>query len=967
MNKINQVSNFLFVIFLFLQAIPVKAQIVPDNTLDTKVNQLNNVSEITGGQTRGNNLFHSFEGFSVGRGNEAFFNNAESISNIFSRVTGGSTSDIDGVISANGSANLFLVNPAGIVFGQNVRLDINGSFAATTADEIKFPDANFSAVDTDTVNLSVNFPIGLGLGSQPKNISIKGSQNNAVLEVPSFRIVPNFIDSLKVDPGKNISLIGGNINFDGGGILAPGGRIDLISLKADQQIDFTKLGDWFTVDNDNTLQYSDISLNNAAYLDVSDEVAGNIILRGQDIYINDGSVVLANTSLPTNNSIDISASGLLELKGSSGQEDINLTSLGEINDIVRESRSGTNKIEGRGNYYSISLIAADVLSGSDGVGNDINISANKINVIDGAEIRTVNFSPSTTRIAGGDIQIISQDLKVEGTNVSDNLLPSFITSTNGISKFGNTGNINISSGTIRILRGAGIKVDAFGFGDIGSLSIEADYLVIRGFRKSRFDSQSPLLNRSGLITSASNEGIDAEKSGLINIDVNTLEILEGGGIGSNSFGRNSAGEINIKAKKINLVGLSNNVDSVPTSISATVLRDSNITIPSTINENSSEAGIIRLDTDQLQILEGASIEANSNSGNSGSIVINAKNIEFDGTRKTDGEFTGGLSTSTAPQANGIGGDILINTDTLKIFDGSIIRAISLGSGDAGNIDINAEEIEISGVDRFAEDPVATERVSKINTGSLNTNGGNLTIKSRSVKLDDFGQIQATSVTGDRGGNIVVDTNSLSLFNQSNITASAGGQGNGGNVTIDAEVLVGLDNSDITANAIAGMGGNIDLSSDYIFGLESRNELTSFSDITASSELGIDGTVTVNSPDTNLIEEILVAAKDFGYIIETPIPGSSCLNKQQERIQLVDLGEGIAESPYDPLFDDEDLVEPSSSPVRQTDSNISYDWHPGDPIIEANAVRTLPNGDKYFVAVKSQQPHELPPALCSKAE
>jgi len=112
---------------------PASAEVTSDGTVNTQVTENGNTAEITGGETRGDNLFHSFEDFSVETGNEAFFNNADSISDIFSRVTGGSVSDINGAIRANGSANLFLINPAGIIFGKNASLDIGGSFYGSSA------------------------------------------------------------------------------------------------------------------------------------------------------------------------------------------------------------------------------------------------------------------------------------------------------------------------------------------------------------------------------------------------------------------------------------------------------------------------------------------------------------------------------------------------------------------------------------------------------------------------------------------------------------------------------------------------------------------------------------------------------------------------------------------------------------------------------------------------------------------
>jgi len=296
--RINLSLRILFFTYVFFSiSKTVTAQIVPDNTINTQVEQSGNTTEITGGETRGGNLFHSFQDFSIQTGNEALFNNADSISNVFSRVTGGNISNIDGLIRANGNANLFFINPSGVIFGENTRLDIGGSFLTTTAETVDFPEGRFSAVEPEESILSIDFPVGLGFGSDPGNIEVQGQQNNVSIEIPSFKInTEDLPQGIEVNRGKSISLIGGNINFRGGGLQAPGGNIQLASINDGENINFLASENWFNIDLSNISQFDDIIFKNAAYVDVSDNMAGNIFLSGAKIILDDGSVVLANTN-----------------------------------------------------------------------------------------------------------------------------------------------------------------------------------------------------------------------------------------------------------------------------------------------------------------------------------------------------------------------------------------------------------------------------------------------------------------------------------------------------------------------------------------------------------------------------------------------------------------------------------------------------------------------------------------------
>ncbi|MBW4457094.1 MAG: filamentous hemagglutinin N-terminal domain-containing protein [Nostoc indistinguendum CM1-VF10] len=183
------------------------AQIVPDASVGnmSNVTQISNDLSVIGGGTQvRNSLFHSFSQLSVPTGNRAYFNNPLGIENIFTRVTGNNISNIDGLIRTNGTANLFLVNPNGIVFGSNARLDVGGSFAATTASGLKFADGNgFNAINPQTPPLSI---------IQTQGLQYRESQPGATITT---------IGNLKV--GQDLTFVADKIDLQGkvqvGGVL----------------------------------------------------------------------------------------------------------------------------------------------------------------------------------------------------------------------------------------------------------------------------------------------------------------------------------------------------------------------------------------------------------------------------------------------------------------------------------------------------------------------------------------------------------------------------------------------------------------------------------------------------------------------------------------------------------------------------------------------------------------------------
>ncbi len=186
----------------FSFALPAQGQITPDNSLGQEASRLNQnqiingarFDEIDGGATRGSNLFHSFSEFNINEGQRVYFANPTGVENILTRVTGGNASNIFGTLGVAGAANLFLINPAGIVFGHNAQLNVHGSFVGTTADGVQFANQElFSATNPQTPSLlTVGVPIGLQYGS-----------NSGGIQVQSV--------SLKVPDGQTLILAGGTV------------------------------------------------------------------------------------------------------------------------------------------------------------------------------------------------------------------------------------------------------------------------------------------------------------------------------------------------------------------------------------------------------------------------------------------------------------------------------------------------------------------------------------------------------------------------------------------------------------------------------------------------------------------------------------------------------------------------------------------------------------------------------------
>ncbi|MDJ0531224.1 MAG: filamentous hemagglutinin N-terminal domain-containing protein [Xenococcaceae cyanobacterium MO_207.B15] len=622
--------------YYLLATIPTKAQITPDGTVPTRVETTDNQNfTITGGERAGNNLFHSFEKFSVPKGGEAYFNNASTIENIFSRVTGDYSSNIDGLIKTNPSANLFLINPNGIIFGENAQLDVGGSFLATTADSINFSDSQFSATDTQTEPLlSINVPIGLQFGERPGRIV------NRAIEIGSDRL-PN---RLAVKLGKTLALVGGDVEIDGGGLRAPGGRIELGSVGSFSFVDLALIDEGLVLGYEQVQEFQNIRLLSGAFVDTTDLSenlpSGNIQLYGRAIKITDS--ILGGTNYAT-------------------------TSGGTL--LIKAAES-----------FSINSSVLITSTFSSGTAGHIEIETKQLLVSDGLGIST----SSNDEGKGGNLTINAED-SVEV--IGNNFLTLLSTRAN---QNGNAGNINITTGKLILKDGGQISSSTFLEGDGGNVTVYASESVEISGQGEGFNEES-----SGLFAQTTRRSVPATGDGG-NITVNTrsLSIRDGGriSVGAVDGSEGAAGSLTINAQDITLDRGSlaaetraGSQGNITINNADTLLLGNNSEITTNATE-SATGGNITIDSEGIALLDNSKITANAVEGRGGNIVIT-----------TQGLFQEPGSEITADSELDIDGTITINSPDVDPTSGII---------ELPNVPIDADAILAQNLCKFEDNKIA---------------------------------------------------------------------------------------------------------------------------------------------------------------------------------------------------------------------------------------------------------------------
>ncbi len=622
------------ILFLTIPTALVEAQITPDESLSTQTEQQGeNRLNINGGEREGNNLFHSFQEFSVPEGLEAVFENAPDIENIFTRITGEEASAINGILRTQGGANFFLVNPNGIVFGENAQLNVGGSFIATTASSVQFEDGTeFIANDAqEKPILTVSVPIGLQFERNNGAITVNGTGNQIDTESLSQPTnIDTSLSELEVNLGKTLALIGNNINLTGGILTTEGGQIEIGSV-SNGSVRFENFEPGLNFDYNQVTRFENVQLGQQALVNASGIGSGSVQVNGANVTLADGSkILLQNQGETQPGNLQINATDSLTLQGKNPT--------GEVGSGIQAETIGSGKA------------------------SDLSVNTQRLVLRDGARIGSNTYSEAS----GGNIVINASDF-VQIVENSANIINASTYAS------GDAGSINLSTNQLKITDGGGISSSTLGSGSGGNLSVEAENIELIG-SLSEPDSLSAIS-----AVSFSPKG----NAGEITVNAETLRIIDGGAVSTSSIGDGTAGDVTVNAS--NSIEISGQTDAFSSSISSAVITegDPDFRIQRGIPEiPGGSSGNVAINTSLLQVNQGGEISVeNGGTGNAGTLFINADKINLNA-----------FGNIIAATASGQGGNINIYADSLQLDENSSVTATAENNGDGGNITINTTSL-----------------------------------------------------------------------------------------------------------------------------------------------------------------------------------------------------------------------------------------------------------------------------------
>ena len=835
-------SAALFFAFLLLFPFPAIAQIIPDNSLGAESSRtvpdtINNLpsDRITGGAIRGVNLFHSLREFSIPQGRGAYFENPSGIANIFTRVTGGNPSNILGNLGVLGNSNLFLINPKGIVFGPNARLDVRGSFVGSSASGVVFNNGfEFSSANPQTVPLlAINIPVGLRFRDTPGAI-VNASSVSQVIEGTTIPV------GLAVPPGKTLAMVGGDVIFNNGFATALSGNIQLGSVASPGFVRFNITPIGLGLDYTNVAKFGNIELSGLSAVTASGPGGGAIALRGGNVILRDRSRLVSDTigsmdgrgikieaarfslldrAFVGSTTSGSGAGGPIEVRTA---ENIELKGIGFEDFRRRLLDPGAAQEPG-----DIAERQSSITTGTLGVGTagEIALETKRLTIRDGSVI----LNPTLGTGDGGGVTIrASESLEI---NASGLLTTTF--------NSGQAGSITIETGQLSITDGALISPSTFGTGNSGNLIVRASDSVI----VARDRSDSPLI--TGLATNSVGTG----RAGNIEINTRSLRLEAGANIFSSS-GANLAGRL------IPTGGPGGNItinasDSVfVIGTSADSLRSRSLIAAGTVG--SDKGGDVTLNARRLIVRDGGGIQAGTlGAGQGGNVTVTAdESVEIAGT--TTQGFPSVIATTSGDllaqnffglqPASGAAGSLSIATGRLSVRDGAAVSVESYGTGAAGSINVVA-------------DSIALNAQATIDGRSVSGTGANINLRARDIQLRDNSRITTDARAAE-----------------------------GGNITLNSDILVGRNNSDITANAKSAAGGRVNVNVPNILGFAaaSREQVKSRLGISDDELADLQVTPTSELPSS----DIAAISQSSGPALQGTVTFSaSGVNPAQGLVQL----------------------------------------------------------------------------------
>ena len=840
--------------------LPAMAQpIQPANDgTGTVVTPNHNFFDITGGSFSGDraNLFHSFTQFNLSEGQIANFISNPNIRNILGRINGGDASYINGLIQiSGGNSNLFLMNPAGIVFGQNAALNVPADFTVTTATGLNFNQGLFNAIGNNNYAALVGNPAGFNFAvSQPGSIVNLGN--------------------LSLNSGSNLTLLGGNI-INTGTLSSPGGNITLSAIPGNNNVRVSQVGHILNLEITPTANHS-AELNP---LSLPQLLTGSPFESANTLRVNEkGEVILthANLTIPNLPATTIASGSVSSADNKQG---------GNVNILGNNVAVVDGKINVSGNHGGGTILVGGDYRGLGKVPNALNTLINANSTLQADAIESGNggrvmvwgnqktgfFGNISAR--GGAFSGNGGFVEVSG---KENLI--FRGNVNLSAVNGNLGNLLLDPENITIVDGVGADDSQLTDGQIlfsdspgstftiskttleaitGTVSLEATNNITLDNGVSL--TFSPFGGAISFKADADNSGVGAfamdttqsitaegrnltiSAANITTGNINTSSTTAAGGSITLNATNGAISTENLSSNsQVSLGGnISLNATSDVTINGAVLAGNPIVIIPDyEIPQNSPPTptgtpGNITINSGGAVNTTAGILDASSYIGNSGSISINAtgdiltNNILAENNSTASGgnislTTTSGLIDTTAgdrvssSSAKGRAGDININAAG-NIFSHLIDARAENSQG--GNINLNSG----GNINVINENGIAN------NGGFINGGGGNINItaagdilsgyfisrggtKSGAINLNSWGNIETETISADvtsEGNASYVTINSGGNVNILYSASSNASNGDAGNVNITA---TGNVNTSIMTVGNGGKGGDITVNS-----------------------------------------------------------------------------------------------------------------------------------------------------------